>query len=140
MHCLFFLKMFGFCFFFFFFYAVFNSVQVSFLLFVFPLSCHPLKKKNSLIHYFFLNFVSASLYLYLNIVTMGSCTPIYSISNKYLHNEQYKTESIRFFTHTPLSPILCFKISSSTQWSGLLPNPQNSQPHSRGTFTTQSGH
>ena len=44
--------------------------------------------------------VSASLCLYLNIVTMGSCTPIYSIFNKYFYNEQFKTESIIFSLHT----------------------------------------
>ena len=48
----------------------------------------------------FFNLVSASLCLYLNIVTMGSCTSVYSISNKYFHNEQFKTKSINFSVHT----------------------------------------
>ena len=31
---------------------------------------------------------------------MGSCTPVYSISNKYFHNEQFKTESKSISVHT----------------------------------------
>ena len=31
---------------------------------------------------------------------MGSCTHVYSISNEYFHNEQFKTESINFSVHT----------------------------------------
>ena len=53
----------------------------------------------SLIHYYF-NHESASLCLYLNIVTMSSYAPVYSIFNKYFHNEQFKTESINFSVHT----------------------------------------
>ena len=66
------------------FYAVFKSVQVSFLLFpffcLFPLSCRPL------FFIYFFNLISPSLCLYLNIVTMGLCTPfiqfLTSISTK----------------------------------------------------------
>ena len=66
-----------FSFFFLFFYAVFNSVQVSFLFSFFY--------NKLLIHVFFLNLISASLHLYINIKTTGSCLPIYLISNKYFH-------------------------------------------------------
>ena len=53
---------------FFFFYAVFNSVQVSFLLFfffcLFPLSCRPFFLINKLlIHYFFKPYICFSLSL-----------------------------------------------------------------------------
>ena len=76
-------------FFFLSFHAVFNNVQVSISFFyLFPLSCRPFFFSfytKLLIHYLFifLNLISASLCLYLDIVTIGSCLPVYSISNKY---------------------------------------------------------
>ena len=76
---------------------------LSFLFFffcLFPLSCYPLLFFKNRSFTIFLNIVSASLCLYLNIVTIGSCTPVYSISNKYIHNEQFKTESINFSVQT----------------------------------------
>ena len=35
--------------------------------------------------FFLKNLISDSLCLYLNIITIGSCLPVYSISNKYFH-------------------------------------------------------
>ena len=80
--------------FFFLFYAVFNSVRVSLLLFFFSCLFHcPVVLffyNKLLIHYFF-NLISASLCIDLNIITIGSCTPVYSNSNKYFH----KTSMVR---------------------------------------------
>ena len=50
----------------------------------------------SLIHYFF-NLISASFCLYLDIVTMGSFTLIYSISNKYFHQQAIQNRVHKFF-------------------------------------------
>ena len=50
---------------------------------------------------------------------MGSCTPIYSISNKYLHNEQYKTESINFSVAHILPNLPSFVLKYPLQHNGL---------------------
>ena len=90
-----------FSFFFRLFYAVFNSVQVSILLFFCFFSffhCPVILSLfffNSLI-YFFFNLISASLCLYLNIVTMGSCIHFYSISNKYFHQRTIQNRVHKF--------------------------------------------
>ena len=140
MHCLFFLKMFIFSFFFFmlcstvfkflfnFFFLLPFSIVLSSSLFFFL--------NRSFTTYFF-NLVSASLCLYLNIVTMGLCTPVYSISNKYFHNEQFKTESINFLVHTRYVKILyTYSLISHPLFQNILFNTTVWPPTKPPKFST----
>ena len=66
--------------------SYFSSFLFFFLLCLFPFTCRPLSFLiNKLLIPYFFNLISASLCLYFNIITTGSCTPLNSISNKYFH-------------------------------------------------------
>ena len=97
MHCLFSLKMFVFfCLSFYMLCSTVFKFLFSFLFFcLFPLSSHPLFFLNRSFTNFF-NLISASLCLYLYIVTMGSCIHFYSISNMYFHERTIQNRVHKF--------------------------------------------
>ena len=69
-----------------------------------------------LIHYFF-NLISTSLCFYLNIITIGSCLPIYSISNDISIKQAWfinKTFSIIFFLLSASISTKAWLVSSTT--------------------------
>ena len=71
--------------------------------------------------------------LYLFIYLVNYISPSSTIQNR-----DHKFSSAYHKTHQNIAPIFpnfpspFSEISSSIQWSGLLPNPKNSRPHYRG--------
>ena len=88
-----------------------------------------------------LSFSIVNGLLYLFICLVNYISPSRTIQNRVHEFLSHQRNRLRFCIYTSLSPIPCFKISSTTQRSDpFYQTPKILKHHSLGTFTTQSDH